>query len=42
MRHIGVSHAAHEDYINLMESSYPADIVELLNRHSVPWENLEV
>jgi hypothetical protein len=40
MRHIGVSHAAHEDYINLMENAYPADIVEMLNRYCVPWENL--
>jgi len=40
MRHVGVSHAAHEDYIHLMEDSYPADLVAMLDRHSVPWEGL--
>jgi hypothetical protein len=40
MRHVGVSHASHEDYIHLMENTYPDNIVELLNSHSVPWEGL--
>jgi hypothetical protein len=40
MRHIGISHAAHEDYIHLMEGTYPSDIVAQLERHCVPWEGL--
>ncbi|MGO8754251.1 MAG: radical SAM protein [Gallionellaceae bacterium] len=39
-RHLGVSHAAHEDYIHLMEHTYPPDIVELVDRASLPWESL--
>ncbi|MGA8147947.1 MAG: hypothetical protein WB870_10285 [Gallionellaceae bacterium] len=35
-----MSHAAHEDYIHLMEHTYPPDILELVNRASLPWESL--
>jgi hypothetical protein len=41
-RHLGVSHAAHEDYIHLMEHTYPEDIIDVINRASVPWESLSV
>jgi hypothetical protein len=33
-RHLGVSHGTHEDYIHLMENTYPPDIVDLVNRRS--------
>jgi len=41
MHHLGVSHAAHEDFIHLMEGTYPTDIIDIINRHSVPWSSLE-
>ncbi len=36
-RHLGASHGTYEDYIHLMESTYPADIVEIVNRASTPY-----
>jgi hypothetical protein len=35
-RYVGVSHSAHEDYIFLKEDTYPADIVDIIRRASVP------
>ncbi|CAK0780488.1 Radical SAM protein [Gammaproteobacteria bacterium] len=40
MHYLGVSHAAHEDYIHLMENTYPPNIIDIINRYSVPWESL--
>lgn len=36
-RHLGVSHGTHEDFILLRENTYPADIVEIVERRSTPF-----
>ncbi|HET6465610.1 MAG TPA: radical SAM protein [Nitrospiria bacterium] len=38
-RYLGVSHGTHEDYIHLMENTYPPDIVEIVDRWSTPYES---
>ncbi len=37
-RHLGVSHGTYEDYILLMENTYPPNIVDIVNQHSSPYE----
>jgi hypothetical protein len=33
--YIGAPHGTYEDYILLMEDTYPPDIVDIVNRHSL-------
>ena len=37
---LGAVHGTYQDYIFLKESSYPPNIVELINQRSLPYENL--
>ncbi len=36
-RHLGVAHGTYEDEILLLEDTYPDNIVEIVERNSVPW-----
>ena len=40
LRHLGAGHGTYNDYIYLMENTYPSDIVEIVNQRSTPFENL--
>ncbi|HEY7067068.1 MAG TPA: radical SAM protein [Chloroflexota bacterium] len=40
LRHMGAGHGTYNDYIFLMENTYPPDIVDVVNRRSTPYENL--
>jgi hypothetical protein len=40
LRHLGVGHGTYNDYIYLMENTYPENIVDIVNERSTPYENL--
>jgi hypothetical protein len=39
-RHLGIAHGTHEDFILLSEKTYPADILDIVNAGSTPWDGL--
>ena len=40
LRHLSAGHGTYNDYIFLMENTYPVNIVDIVNRRSTPYENL--
>lgn len=39
-RHLGRTHGTYEDHILLRENAYPPDLLEIIDRRSVPWRDL--
>ena len=40
LRYLGAGHGTYNDYIYLMEDTYPDDIIDVIKQRSTPYENL--